>query len=281
LGAAMGFSQVGLVPIVEIPYAKYLDCGADMFQEIAVTHWLSAGQSPVGMVIRLQGFDQGLFGGNFHTSNVLSIPPGVDVCCYSNGEDYVKGFRNAIQQAKAGRVVMSVDSTSLLNLRHLHGKDRGWERLYPGQHDGDNVCSFDSIRQYGNKGKWAVLTYGNGVVTSLQARRSLVANGELSREEDLDIIDCFYLSAIPDNLRGVMGRYKGVVFADVCKEGPGGNVMSSMVCSLQKERLLPDNWEFVAAPRTYNPLGSMVTFLNTDDVALAFIRLRMNASSTH
>lgn len=30
LGAAMGFSQVGLTPIVEIPYAKYLDCGADM-----------------------------------------------------------------------------------------------------------------------------------------------------------------------------------------------------------------------------------------------------------
>lgn len=33
-GAAQGFSQVGLVPIIEIPYAKYLDCGADMFYEI-------------------------------------------------------------------------------------------------------------------------------------------------------------------------------------------------------------------------------------------------------
>lgn len=34
LGAAIGYSQVGLIPIVEIPYAKYLDCGADMFFEV-------------------------------------------------------------------------------------------------------------------------------------------------------------------------------------------------------------------------------------------------------
>ena len=62
LGAAMGFSQVGLTPIVEIPYAKYLDCGADMFYEIGITNWLSNGQQPNGMVVRLQGFDRGLFG---------------------------------------------------------------------------------------------------------------------------------------------------------------------------------------------------------------------------
>jgi 2-oxoisovalerate dehydrogenase E1 component len=30
LGAAMGFSHAGLLPIIEIPYSKYLDCGADM-----------------------------------------------------------------------------------------------------------------------------------------------------------------------------------------------------------------------------------------------------------
>lgn len=273
LGAAMGFSQTGLLPIVEIPYAKYLDCGADMFHEIAITHWLSAGKRPVGMVIRLQGFDRGLFGGNFHTSNVLSIPPGVDVCCYSNGEDYVMGFRNLVRQAKAGRVVMSVDCTNLLNLRHLHEKDRGWERSYPEKDDANNVLTFDSIRRYGANGKWAIVTYGNGVVTSLQARRSLVETGDLPSEDDIDIIDCFYLSAIPDGIRAVIGQYEGIVFADICKEGQGGNILSSMACSLRTEGLLPDKWEFVAAPRTYNPLGSTVTFLNTDDIAIAFNKL--------
>ena len=48
IGAAMGYAQVGLLPIVEIPYAKYLDCGADMFFEAAVMNWLSNGTQPNG-----------------------------------------------------------------------------------------------------------------------------------------------------------------------------------------------------------------------------------------
>lgn len=57
--------------ICEIPYAKYLDCGFDQFEEAAIAHWLSNGQSLNGMLIRLQGFDRGLFGGNFHTHNTV------------------------------------------------------------------------------------------------------------------------------------------------------------------------------------------------------------------
>ncbi|ETN97437.1 hypothetical protein RFI_40092, partial [Reticulomyxa filosa] len=109
----------GLVPIVEIPYAKYLDCGADMFYESVIMNWLSNGNQPNGMLIRLQGFGTGLFGGNFHTHNSLNFPPGLDVVCYSNGSDYVRGWRYNIQQAKGGRVVMSVDCTKLLNQRHV------------------------------------------------------------------------------------------------------------------------------------------------------------------
>ena len=74
LGASMGFSQVGLLPIVEIPYSKYLDCGADMFYELAISNWLTNQQRPNGMVIRIQGFDKGgksasvsLFHTMFHT----------------------------------------------------------------------------------------------------------------------------------------------------------------------------------------------------------------------
>jgi 2-oxoisovalerate dehydrogenase E1 component len=79
VGAAIGFSQAGLVPVLEIPYAKYLDCGADMFGEACIMQWLSNGKQPNGMVVRLQGFDRGVFGGNFHTHNMLACPPGLDV----------------------------------------------------------------------------------------------------------------------------------------------------------------------------------------------------------
>jgi hypothetical protein len=186
-----------LVPIVEIPYAKYLDCASDMFLEAVNTHWLSNGSQSAGMLVRIQGFDKGIFGGNFHTHNSLSIPPGLDVVCYSNGADYVRGLRYIAKQVRAGRVVMCVDSTDLLNRRHLSegAKDGQWLTLYP---PGDEEeLGFDDIIAYcrpghsieglGGRGgenlkegvvdaldlesssTVVIVTYGNGVPTCLLA----------------------------------------------------------------------------------------------------------------
>mmetsp|Transcript_4283 Transcript_4283/g.6144 ORF Transcript_4283/g.6144 Transcript_4283/m.6144 type:complete len:802 (+) Transcript_4283:222-2627(+) len=282
LGAALGFAQLGLTPIVEIPYAKYLDCGVDMFYEIAIQHWLSCPKKKkkTGMIIRLQGFDRGLFGGNFHTHNMLNhIPPGVDVICFSNGRDYVKGMRHAVLQAKAGRVVMIVDCTHLLNLRHIHDRDRAWEFPYPG--DKNDLLTFHDIRRYKTSDvfretagttKVAIVSYGNGVVTSLKACRALRERGVLREEVELDVIDCPYLSGVPSGLKDALKDYQNVVFADICKEGPGSNVFSSMIVALQG-RGLPQNWVFLGAPRTYNPLGSTVTFLNETAIENAIIEL--------
>ena len=288
LGAALGFSQVGMTPIVEIPYAKYLDCGADMFHEIAVLHWLSAGRSKQGMVIRLQGFDKGVFGGNFHTHNMLPhMPPGIDVVCYSNGSDYARGFRHAVAQAKfAGRIVMTVDCTALLNQRHLHYKDRGWETVYPelvpsSEKEEEDACTslssldylgFDEIRRYGTRGKYVTVAYGNGVVTALQSRRTMVESGILVSEEDMDVIDCPLLSAVPDGLRQVLPQYERALFADITKRGPCC-VLSNHITTLQEESTLPNRWRLVAAPCTYNPLGSLETFLNVNDVTKAWQQL--------
>lgn len=93
VGAAIGFSQAGILTVLEIPYSKYLDCASDMFNEAVIANWLTNGRQPNGMVIRLQGFDKGIFGGNFHTHNMINIPPGLDVVCFSNGRDYVRGMR--------------------------------------------------------------------------------------------------------------------------------------------------------------------------------------------
>lgn len=134
LGAAQGMSQVGLEVCVEIPYAKYLDCGADMFTEIALTHWLACGRAPsaAGMIIRLQGFGQGVFGGNFHTTNTLTLLPGVDTVCFSNGADYAMGWRAAAAAARMGRIIMSVDSTHLLYHRDVYEEgDLLWETTFP------------------------------------------------------------------------------------------------------------------------------------------------------
>eukprot|EP00591_Stephanopyxis_turris_P010386 CAMPEP_0195522446 /NCGR_PEP_ID=MMETSP0794_2-20130614/20624_1 /TAXON_ID=515487 /ORGANISM="Stephanopyxis turris, Strain CCMP 815" /LENGTH=822 /DNA_ID=CAMNT_0040652207 /DNA_START=461 /DNA_END=2929 /DNA_ORIENTATION=+ len=292
IGSALGYAQCGFTPIVEIPYAKYLDCGLDMFHEVAIDHWLNSNNhnnhnnnngtttktTTNGMVFRLQGFDKGKFGGNFHTHNMLHMPPGVDVVCYSNGEDYVRGMRNAILQAsQGGRKVMLVDCTYLLNLKHLYQQgDCAWERYYP--EDTTEIMGFHDVRRYhGRKNaggdrqkKVAIVSYGNGVVTSLRARKQLLDSSGGERQPiDIDVIDCPYISHVPNGLREIIPNYDHVIFADICKEG--SNPMSAMVARLQKMACLPKSWQCVAAPTTYNPLGNdTLTFLNEEDIIEAY-----------
>jgi len=45
--------------------------------------------------------------------------------------------------------------------------------------------------------KIAIGTYGNGVVESMQARRGLADRQVITTEEELDVIDCPYLSDVP------------------------------------------------------------------------------------
>jgi TPP-dependent pyruvate/acetoin dehydrogenase alpha subunit/pyruvate/2-oxoglutarate/acetoin dehydrogenase E1 component len=269
IGAGMGYSQVGLTPIVELPYAKYLDCGADMMFEAALSYWLTNGRQPNGMIVRLQGWGEGKFGGNFHTHNSLHLPPGVDVVCYSNGDDYARGFRHALLQAKAGRMVVLVDSTHLLNLRHLHDKDRGWEREYPV--DKDNLLGFDNVTRYRDtvkrEGKNVlVVTYGSGVIAGLQASKVL-SQSNLERIGSIDVLDSPLLSEVPEGLRDALDGYSHVLFADVCKEGP--NPLSAIATKLQSEGRLPQSWKLISAAKTYNPLGSTITFLSKDDIVEA------------
>eukprot|EP00948_MAST-09A_sp_MAST-9A-sp1_P002436 g2436.t1 len=230
-GAALGSAQTGLLPILEMPYAKYLDCGADMFFELCLTHWLAGGRPPnsrTGIMIRLQGFDRGVFGGNFHTHNALHLPPGIDVVCYSNGQDYTRGWRYCMRQvAEAGRLVMSVDPTDLLNRRdadhllpYIEGEtnELSWDNVILHRIDNKEGQSSEEkqlARQYvdGNEKdneieelkEWlsgcesVIITYGTGVNEARKALRETVKKGSKSV-----VIDCPLLSEVPSGLRSVM-----------------------------------------------------------------------------
>jgi 2-oxoisovalerate dehydrogenase E1 component len=306
MGAGIGYSQAGLMPVVEIPYAKYLDCGADIFFEAAISNWLSAGKCPNGMLVRLQGFDKGIFGGNFHTHNSLHLPPGVDVVCYSNGRDYVRGLRYCLKQVLGGRMVMSVDSTNLLNLRHLRETERDnvWLTKYP-EHLED-VLSFDTVVSY-DLGEpnitWggaidteseislppaesrrceidgeesaerngpvdvAIVTFGNGVHAALLAQRELAAPSSPAAGLRVAVVDCPLLSEVPAGLAALASHCRHMVFVDVCKTATGP--LDSFVAQLQGQGRLPARWRSISAPRTYNPLGNTVTFINKQDILKA------------
>jgi len=163
-GIGAGYAHAGFVPIVEVPYAKYLDCGADMFFETCIYHWLSAGQQACGVLYRLQGFGNGLFGGNFHTHNSLYLVPGLDVVCFANGYDYVNGWRYCMQQVENGRCVMSVDCTQLLNQRHL----------YDGEKDGALLTNIPSYAEY--------LTFNDFMIYTSERQKFIVYDAEESCE---------------------------------------------------------------------------------------------------
>ncbi len=257
IGAAIGYSQVGMLPILEIPYSKYLDCGGDMFFEAIISNWLSNHKQPNGMIIRLQGFDKGVFGGNFHTHNALHLPPGLDVVAYSNGTDYAKGLRYAVAQARAGRIVMTVDSTDILNRRHLVEKDNAYLTRYPV--DTSDVLDWDTVMTYGEGTEVAIVTYGNGVATAKIAQTKL--------DIKTTVIDAPYLSSVPAMLKKMLLEYDAVVFADVCKVGQ--HPQAGMITTLQAEGALPARWRSIGACPTYNPLGNLTTFLNVDDIVNA------------
>lgn len=226
----------------------------------------------------------GVFGGNFHTHNALPLPPGLDVVCFSNGEDYVRGMRFAFRQARAGRVVMFVDSTDLLNKRHLVDKERDdlWLTRYPNRHEEEGgELSFDSIIVYhplpleshpAAKGfNVAIVSYGNGVPTSLGARVQYmrkIASLTPGSTVNISVLDMPCISRVPNKLREylVAQDYHAVIFADVCKYG-AGMPLGGVAVDLQNSGVLKSKqWKIIGAAPTYNPLGTTLTFLNTNDV---------------
>ncbi len=263
-------------------FALYPYCYAAYSPNILTLSFLSphfsasAFDSSPLQIIRLQGFGKGVFGGNFHTHNSLYIPPGVDVVCYSNGADYARGMRYAALQASRGRIVMSVDSTVLLNHSNVFDNDQLWRTAFTNV---DEFMDFDQVRVYAPKAApaskqgdgrrtLAIVTYGEGVLTTIAARKMVA---EKHGVEDVTIIDCPLLSAVPAGLKKEIQNFDAVLFADPCKEGQ--HPLAGHITKLQKEGLLPSSWRSVAAQFTYNPLGNTTTFLSANDVAWEALHL--------
>jgi hypothetical protein len=155
-----------------------------------------------------------------------------------------------------------------LNLKHLHGIDRAWESVYPSSsivnNNNTNIVvsmSFDDIKVYRHNemhstATIAIVTYGNGVGSSLLAKRKMQDGNIIRCESDL--------SRVPNGLMQLLATQQynlgGILFADICKQGPATNALSSLIMELQQAGFLPPIWDFIGAPRTYNPLGSTLTF---------------------
>ena len=112
-----------------------------------------------------------------------------------------------------------------------------------------------------------VLTYGNGVPSALQCMVQ-------SESHRVVVVDCPNLGRLPKGLERLLSGGNAsvpIVFADVCKEGP--NPLSYLVVLLKNAGLLERRWKHIAASPTYNPLGSLCTFLSLSDITTAVTQL--------
>ena len=196
LGLAIGMAQNGFTPMPEIQFLAYLHNAEDQLRgEAATLPFFSNGQYTNPMVVRIAGLGyQKGFGGHFHNDNsvaVLRDIPGLILACPSNGADAARMLRECVRLAREEqRLVVFLEPIALYPMRDLHeAGDGGWMQTYP---DPSEKIGFGEVGVDGDGNDLAIVTFGNGVYLSHQARTALQADGIKTR-----IIDMRWLSPLP------------------------------------------------------------------------------------
>lgn len=217
LGLAIGLGQAGYVPMPEIQFLAYLHNAEDQLRgEAATLPFFSDGQYANPMVVRIAGLGyQKGFGGHFHNDNSLAVLrdiPGIVLGCPSNGYDAVLMYREAVRLAREkARVVVMIEPIALYPIRDLLvAGDGRWMRRYP---QAGRRAPLDEVAVDGNGLDLAIVTYGNGVHLSHQARADLGAAGSGVR-----IADLRWLAPLPEaSLRQAVAGCSGVLVVDECR----------------------------------------------------------------
>ncbi|AXT28787.1 MFS transporter (plasmid) [Ruegeria sp. AD91A] len=196
LGLAIGMAQNGFTPMPEIQFLAYLHNAEDQLRgEAATLPFFSNGQYTNPMVVRIAGLGyQKGFGGHFHNDNsvaVLRDIPGLILACPSNGADAARMLRECVRLAREEqRLVVFLEPIALYPMRDLHeAGDGGWMQTYP---DPSEKIGFGEVGVEGAGNDLAIVTFGNGVYLSHQARQALQADGIKTR-----IVDMRWLSPLP------------------------------------------------------------------------------------
>jgi len=276
LGTGLGTALAGLLPIPEIQYLAYLHNAEDQLRgEAASLRFFSNGQYRNPMVVRVAGlaYQKG-FGGHFHNDNsvaVLRDIPGIAVCVPSHPQDAPGLLRECVALAERdGRVCVYLEPIALYHTRHLDDADDGlWTAAYspPGDaSDADNRLG--TVRTFGDGADVLIVTFGNGVLMSLRAARSLEREGIRAT-----VLDLRWLAPLPvDALVAHVRRFDCVLVADETRTS--GGVAEAVLAALADVNY-PGRMARVASADTFIPLGPATehVLLTEHDIAHAARRL--------
>ena len=258
IGFGMGFGHNGFVPIPEIQFLAYLHNAEDQLRgEAATLPFFSDGQFTNPMVLRVPGlaYQKG-FGGHFHNDNSLTIfrdIPGIILAVPSNGADASKMIRTAVREAhENGRIIVFVEPIALYMTKDLHEpKDGKWTFKYPVL---DEEIPVGKFAEYGKGKVLTLITYGNGLYLSLQAKKEI----EKKLKKKIKIIDLRWLSEmnIPKLLNAI-GTCDNILIVDECRRtGCHGEGLLSQLVSESKK---PLNIKLHAAEDSFISIGVAAT----------------------
>ena len=226
LGMAIGMAQNGFIPVPEIQFLAYLHNAEDQIRgEAATLPFFSNGQFSNPMVLRIAGLGyQKGFGGHFHNDNsfaVLRDIPGLVLAIPSDGADAVRMLRECHRLAREEqRLVVFLEPIALYPMRDLHDpKDGRWMQPYPapGERIAFGEIGLRGESPNGDGADLTIVTFGNGVYLSEQARPALEALGLKLR-----ILDLRWISPLPvEALRRAVADAAHVLVVDETRRSGG------------------------------------------------------------
>jgi len=258
IGFGLGFAHNGFIAIPEIQFLAYLHNAEDQLRgEAATLPFFSKGQFINPLVLRVPGlaYQKG-FGGHFHNDNSLTIfrdIPGLILAVPSNGADAVMMLRTAVREAyENGRVVVFVEPIALYMTKDLYKpKDGKWRFQYPSIKEKIPVGEFAT---YGNGRSLTIITFGNGLYLSLQAKKAI----EKKLKKKIKVIDLRWLSDINiKQLLNAIGTCKNVLIVDECRRS--GCYGEGIFNRLMDESTKPLNIKLHAAEDSFISLGEAAT----------------------
>lgn len=258
LGSAIGFSLNGFVPIPEIQFLAYVHNAEDQLRgEAATLPFFSQGQFCNPMVVRIAGlaYQKG-FGGHFHNDNSLAVfrdIPGLIIAIPSNGADAVRMLRTCVREAhENGRVCVFIEPIALYMTKDLYvTDDRLWSFKYP---EPEDETPLGEYRVYGDGKDLTVLTYGNGLLYSLQAQKEL---SELHSVQS-KVVDLRWMAPVDgDKLARELTASSNILIVEECRKT--GSWSEGLVTLLVERLESVPRIKVLAADDCFIPLGKAAT----------------------
>jgi len=258
IGFGIGFGHNGFIPIPEIQFLAYFHNAEDQLRgEAATLSFFSKGQFTNPMVLRIPGlaYQKG-FGGHFHNDNSLTVfrdIPGVILAVPANGSDAVKMLRTSVKEAvKNGRIVIFIEPIALYMTKDLHEpKDKKWTFKYP---ELNEEIPLGSLKSYGKGNSLIIITYGNGLYLSLQAKKLI----EQKLSKKIKVIDLRWLSDIDYQLLiKEISNCKKILIVDECRRK--GSYGEGIFYELYKRINRNSKIKLHAAKNSFISLGESAT----------------------